>query len=55
MSTEPNKPKPPSLLSPQAAISVGPSGALSAEWFKFFAALLAYTAALEARIAALEA
>lgn len=45
----------PTILSAQAPIATGPAGALSAEWFKFFAALLAYTAALEARIAALEA
>jgi hypothetical protein len=55
MSTDPKSIKPPGLLSPQAPISVGPNGAMSAEWFKFIAGLLAYTAALEARIAALEA
>ncbi|MDV2984158.1 UNVERIFIED_CONTAM: hypothetical protein Q9R58_07575 [Methylobacteriaceae bacterium AG10] len=42
MSTKPTIPNAASLPLPR-------------EWFGFFAALLAYTAALEARIAALEA
>lgn len=42
-------------MSTKPTIPNAASLALSREWFAFFSALLAYTAALEARIAALEA
>lgn len=38
-----------------SAVPIAPGGTLAPEWVRYFAALLAYIDALEARIAQLEA